>query len=76
MADIIKRTRKEWLIYHYNIWLKTLTGAETNLMVIEAQRIQVKDVSAYSQATAEVRGRIDEAKMYVKVLEELIKKEK
>ena len=75
MADIIKRNRKEWFIYHYNIWLRTLTGAEANLKAIELQKLEMKDISAYSKAVAVINIKIDEAKRYIKVLDKLIEKE-
>jgi len=75
MADIIKRTRKEWLIYHYNQWLRTLTGAEANLMVLENEGIEMKNALNYSKAVSEVKGNIVEAEKYIKVLEELLTKE-
>ena len=76
MAEIIKRNRKEWLIYHYNIWLKTLTSKEINLEVIKAEGAQGKNIVAYTKAVSHLRGMINEAKTYLKVIEELLKKEK
>ena len=76
MSDIIKRNRKEWFIYHYNIWLQKLTGLETNLEVIKLQELQIKDIGAYTKATSLLKNGILEAERYIKVLDELIKKEK
>ena len=76
MSEIIKRTRKEWFIFHYNVWLQTLTAKETNLEVVRLQELQVKDIGEYTKATNFLETEIAEAKNYIKVLEKLIKKEK
>lgn len=76
MADIIKRNREEWLIYHYNAWLRDLTAYEIELAFLVSRQLQMKDIAAFTQNTNIMRGKIEEATAYVKVIEELLKEEK
>ena len=74
MADIIKRNREEWLIYHYNIWLRTLTAKEINLEYILSQKLNTEDIGAFTKATSILRASIEEAERYLKVIDELLNK--
>ena len=72
MAEIIKRNRKEWLIFHCNAWLRELTAYEIELVVLESQKLQMKDIGVFTQKTSLMEAKIAEAELYVKVIEKLL----
>ena len=70
MEKITKRTYKDWLIFSYNFWLKSLVDREIEVEALNSQPNMLnwmKEVSA-------IKRKVKEAKLYIKVIKRLLNK--